>query len=88
MAHLLGKGKEFPMVLPQPLAAELKTNSKEKLLIPRSVAPRFSVQICLICISWETPLFDKAILTFPGGPLRQPFPRPLSFSSWSFLGCF
>lgn len=58
---------------PQPLAAELKTSSKEELLIPRSVAPRFSVQIGLISISRETLLFGREILTFLGGPSRQPF---------------
>lgn len=58
---------------PQPLAAELKTSSKEELLIPRSVALRFSVQIGLISISRETLLFGREILTFLGGPSRQPF---------------
>lgn len=73
---------------PQPLAAELKTSSKEELLIPSSGAPRFSVQICLICISRETPLFDKEILTFPGLPRgslsRGLFPFHLGVP-WLFL---
>lgn len=75
------------MMPPQPLAAELKTSSKEELLIPRSVAPRFSVQIGLICISQETPLFDREILTFLGGPSRQPFPH-FPFHLGVPLGCF
>lgn len=68
------------MVPLQPLVAELKTGSKEELLIRSSVAPRFSVEICLICILWETPLFDKEIFSSLGGPLRQLFPRSFSFS--------
>lgn len=61
------------MVPAQPLAAELKLSSEEELLLLRSVAPRFSVQICLICISRETLLLDKEILNFPGGPSRHLF---------------
>lgn len=74
------------MVPLQPLVAELKTGLKEELLIQSSVTPRFSVQICLICVLWKTPLFDEEILSSLGGPLRQLFPHCLFFSSFEFLG--
>lgn len=74
------------MVPPQPLAAELEMSSKGELLIPSSAAPRFSVQFCLICFSRETPLFDKEILTFLGGPLRQAFPAVSFLFILEFLG--
>lgn len=61
----------------QPLVAELKTSSKEELSVSSSEAPRFSVQICLICFLWEKPLFDKEILSSLGGPSRQLFSRSL-----------